>query len=288
MKGTIVEKAMKNPTKKQLENNKKAANNLEKQLMAEYQETEQHLHGQQPQPEILANIIISEGEDLWQEAIDTISQLGEQHHIDLQVTTVANYTTVLTFDHVQSGQWPEFTQLLRTEASNNQHRPSAARTAIHKIQVLKLAPDERQLTAANREHLWILNTYASSASEFTHWVADPFECTLPAGYPNTRLRRALVWLQTFEEANLPKAREMALKRLKEIWVKHKQIVGSWENLKRIWTEEATDKDLIVWQLPLWDDTSAGSVQEEWDCYAGAVMHLNKRLGYKLLDLKLKS
>lgn len=282
MKGSTKEKP---PTSKQLTDLKKTALSIEKQLQTEYQEAETQLLGQQPTPEVLTSITISDTPEFWEDAITTISKLGEQHHIDLQITTVARYTHILTFDHIQNGQWAGFLQELRTTTQNAQHKPSAARTPLHKIEVLKLQPDERKTTQANREYLWCLNAYAMAASEFTNWVLNPFECTLPTSYPNTRLRKALVWLRTFEEPNLPKARELALKRLKEIWTTHREAVGTWETLKSTWFEEGVDNPL---PLPIWDDTPEGRLQEEWDCYCGVVAHLNYRLGFKLLDLKQKS
>lgn len=137
---------------------------------------------------------------------------------------------------------------------------------------------------------WFLAMFAAAADWFCGWVqADVFTVKLHPEYPGKRLSGLVAWLQKLPATEYPKARENVLKRLKALEGRYSECYQSWSDLFVPWWEPCQhDSEHPKGELPVFDQTDEGQITEEWFCYCGALLFLNRACGYRLVDLEAKS
>ncbi|AFZ66091.1 hypothetical protein [Deinococcus peraridilitoris] len=133
----------------------------------------------------------------------------------------------------------------------------------------------------------------ASLSHFAEWTqGNPFTITFPPSY-NTRLTRAISWLQSLKPHEYPYSRERAQGTLINAWrtygTEETQVEHHWELIPKLWQPPEDEFGPLAQTtqipcLPIWDDTEHGRLAEEFDVYSGLVGYLNQQLGYHLLDM----
>lgn len=280
-------------TDKQHQERKERAEKIEKQLIDAYMNFETNLIGKAPEPTPLAIIENVNPETLWQALAEAVESLKETHanphKIDWECLLVDGETI-----KCRAEPWVDWDQHI-TQFQNHiiaiqKKRRKKTRTAIHKLTIYYPTPDTRNITPEQNDLIAFAAAYSGSAAEFIHWTGgNPQNPQLPPEYPQTRLHKTIQYLNNIPTNARHATRDAFIEQLQKWWEAHKTIIWSFERLKggdAQWTDTPTDDtEKTRWQLPLWPDTPEGKIISGWDCYSGALHHLNQNLGLDPMDIQ---
>lgn len=287
----ILSKTSKPLTKTEWEKRQKRTNTAIKQLTQQYALLDEQIYGKRKPDETLVSIQGVNLDTLWQDLTTACSQLGDHPLITMTAISADGETCHLHCPNVQQADWPalcnELQAYIKARSKKN------FRAAILKIEIIKPTPDTRKKTPEQQDRHAFAVAIAGSAANFMAWCGgDILGAQFPTAYPQTRLRKVVNHIQSLPIGITDHAlRTTVLTQLQKLWAAHRDLIDHWGALHGTtdtWNEENPDQDAKVqWNLPLWPNTPEGKIIEQWDCYAGSLIYINRSLGLKLLDLDKK-
>ena len=178
-----------------------------------------------------------------------------------------------------------------TATQRNAARKAAKLTPAQKMDAFQIAlayEYETTILANGRlteEQQGVYAELVSCAIYFNEWTdGDPFTFKLPAGYTE-RLGKCVTWLQAQKtEKQKQAARDIAIKKLRQTWPHYHPIQGDWEAFRGIWLPDPEFGPLSNQKEPYPLPAHGNTIVADWDCYSGAIVHLNQALGLKFTDL----
>lgn len=268
---------------------------LQNQFMEAVTTRENELLNRQ-KPVLLIDQTFSEGVDGWEafgQALETAlssAETGQLEHLRLTATTTLNFYSELSYERLITSGGKYASAALKSFAENSPHNSDAARAPLNRVKAEIIPPLQAVSDATARFELDLLSMTAPRAVQFVECCEGQTSIKLPLEYPGQRLKSVLRWLEGLEVTGVHAAREKVLKRILSLEPKYRLISGQWPELEceSQWSEEVAEDKTPRFRLPVFDGSSEGQVSEEWFCFSGALLFLNKACGYRLCDLELKA